>query len=146
MAEPHLGAKDQQAPTSPTTRPAGCSSVPRQAGAGGMTKGRGGVSSRDRLHGSQVSKARPGAPFDCYRRSRLGNCLLTRPPSTVECGPDASQTISRSLRLNEISGSSDLPFGLRIFLPSVGRRAFGWPHEPISRMDSPSESLLVGNL
>jgi hypothetical protein len=36
-----------------------------------MTKGRVGVSSWDWLHGAQVSKARPGAPFYCYRRSEL---------------------------------------------------------------------------
>jgi hypothetical protein len=34
----------------------------------GMTKGSG-VSIGDWSHGSQVSKARPGAPFDCYRHS-----------------------------------------------------------------------------
>ena len=37
----------------------------------GMTKGR--VSIWDRLRRSQVSKARPGAPFDVCRRSELGH-------------------------------------------------------------------------
>jgi hypothetical protein len=43
----------------------------------GMTKGRVGVSSGNWFEGSQVSKARPGAPFDSYRRSGLrGGGLL----------------------------------------------------------------------
>jgi hypothetical protein len=44
----------------------------------GMAKGRAGVSIGDRLHGSQVSKARPGAPFDFYRREKLIIPHLTR--------------------------------------------------------------------
>ena len=50
----------------------------------GDDKGEDGVSIGDRLHGSQVSKARPGAPFDCCRRSEGIFHLLGRGPMTTQ--------------------------------------------------------------
>jgi hypothetical protein len=56
-----------------------------------MTQKGGWVSIGDRLQGSQVSKARPGAPFDCCRHSELSNCT---PDSPTEFAAPNEQTKS----------------------------------------------------
>jgi hypothetical protein len=73
------------APATPTqtwgTRPGGKDSAESSASLL-MTKSREGVSRRNRLEGSQVSKARPGAPFDFTLRYCRGHKLCHFSPDS----------------------------------------------------------------
>jgi hypothetical protein len=114
-----------------------------------MTKGRVGVSSWDWLHGAQVSKARPGAPFYCYRRSELTLPRLLLGvadchPNRRSQGPAANPKVMKNASVQQPLSIEPLPFPLSSRAKPRDLRFRSTPNQcPEQRRSPCSQGLLL---